>query len=51
MTAPTKAQMAQNALLSVLSEADRTRLQPHMLAVDMDAHGVLCHAGQDVVDT
>ncbi len=51
MTAPTKTQMAQNALLSVLNETDRTRLQPHMLAVDMEAHGVLCHSGQDVVDT
>ena len=51
MTAPTKVQVAQNALLSVLTEEDRMRLQPHLVALDMPAHGVLCHAGQDVVDT
>lgn len=51
MTAPTKPQVAQNALLSVLSDDDRARLMPHMLALDMPAHAVLCHAGEDVVDT
>lgn len=51
MTAPTKPQVAQNALLAVLNEEDRDRLQPHMLALDMPVHSVLCHCGEDVVDT
>ncbi len=51
MTSPTPQQMAQNALLSVLREEDRRRLQPHMLILDLPQHTVLSHAGQDVVDT
>ena len=51
MTSPTLQQMAQNALLSVLREEDRKRLQPHMLVLDLPPHAVLTHAGQDVVDT
>lgn len=51
MTMPTPQQMAQNALLSVLREEDRQRLQPHMLALELPAHATLVHAGQNVVDT
>ncbi len=51
MTAATKSQLSQNALLSVLLAADRDRLEPHMLALDMPADSVLVHAGQNVVDT
>lgn len=51
MTSPTPQQMMQNALLSVLRDEDRQRLQPHMLALDLPAHTVLIHAGQDVTDT
>ena len=51
MTSPTPSQMLQNALLSVLREEDRKRLQPHMLALDMPAHAILIHAGQEVADT
>jgi CRP-like cAMP-binding protein len=43
--------MLQNALLSVLRDDDRQRLQPHMLLLDLPVHTVLTHAGQDVVDT
>lgn len=51
MTAATKAQMAQNQLLSVLHEDDRQRLEPHMLAFDLSSDAVLIHAGEDVANT
>jgi len=51
MTAAIKSQLMQNALLSVLMVADRERLEPHMLALDMPVDAVLVHAGQDVVNT
>lgn len=51
MTSPTKAQMMQNGLLAVLMQADRDRLEPHMLALDMAADDVLIHAGDDVANT
>ncbi len=51
MTNPTKPQIAQNMLLSVLLEEDRGRLEPHMLALDMAAGDVLVRAGDDVSDT
>ncbi|WP_443750618.1 Crp/Fnr family transcriptional regulator [Asticcacaulis solisilvae] len=51
MTSPTQQQMRQNALLSVLRDEDKQRLQPHMLALDLPPHAVLTHAGQDVTDT
>ncbi len=51
MTTPTKSQLSQNALLSVLVPADLERLDPHMMALEMQAQDVLVHAGQDVVDT
>ncbi len=51
MTSPTPQQMAQNALLSVLRDEDRRRLQPHMLALDLTAHTTLIHAGEQVTDT
>lgn len=51
MPAPTKAQLAQNALLSVLQEEDRARLEPHMLALETEADDVLIRAGEDVQDT
>ncbi len=51
MTSATRAQLCQNALLAVLLDEDRARLEPHMLALDMPAGGILHHAGADVVDT
>ncbi len=51
MTGATPSQLRQNALLAVLRDEDRARLEPHMLAVDMPAGGVLQHAGENVVDT
>ena len=51
MTAPTRLQMSQNALLSVLLPEDRERLEPHMMAIDMPTEGILQHVGADVLDT
>ncbi len=48
---PTHSQLTQNSLLAVLQATDRDRLEPHLLAIDMPAGGVLLHAGQEVVDT
>src|ERR1700744_6440470 len=51
MTAPTKAELAQNGLLSVLIEEDRDRLSLQMMAIDLPAGALLHRAGDDVVDT
>ncbi len=51
MTSATRAQLSQNALLAVLHEEDRVRLEPHMLAIEMPTGGILQHAGEEVVDT
>lgn len=48
---PTQSQLAQNSLLAVLRPADRAHLEPHMLALYMEAGDVLQHAGEEVVDT
>jgi CRP-like cAMP-binding protein len=51
MTAPTSADLAANALLSTLSEADRQRLAPQMMVFDLKAGDTLQRAGEEVVDT
>lgn len=51
MSAATKFDLSQNALLSVLTEDDRLRLLPHMLMLELPAEHILLHSGQDVTDT
>ncbi len=51
MTSATRDQMLSNALLSILTEEDRKRLEAHTLAIEMPAQSILVHAGDDVVDT
>ena len=51
MTSATRSQLSQNALLAVLRDEDRTRLEPHVHAIEMPTGGILQHAGEDVVDT
>ena len=51
MTLPTLDDLTANALLSKLSEADRKRLLPHMLSMDLMPLDTLQHAGEEVVDT
>ena len=51
MTIATRSQMSQNALLALLREEDRSRLDVHVHAIEMPAGGILQHAGEDVVDT
>jgi len=51
MSTPTPDDMASNALLATLSDADRLRLMPHILVFDLEAHHVLQHAGDEVTDT
>jgi hypothetical protein len=51
MSVPKSADIAENALLAKLTEADRQRLLPHMLAFDLKSLDVLQEAGEEVVDT
>jgi len=51
MTTPTKADLAQNGLLSVLIDEDRDRLSLQMMAIDLPAGALLHRAGDDVIDT
>jgi hypothetical protein len=51
MSQPKSADFANNLLLAKLSEADRTRLAPHMLAFDLKPQDILQEAGAEVVDT
>ena len=51
MTAPSHDDVASNALLSTLSNADRERLLPHMMVFDLDALHVLQHADEEVIHT
>ncbi|WP_395332141.1 Crp/Fnr family transcriptional regulator [Novosphingobium sp. BL-8H] len=51
MSTPTPDDLANNALLATLSDADRLRLTPHILVFDLDANHVLQHAGDEVTDT
>ncbi len=51
MTTPIPSQLSQNALLSVLRAVDRAHLEPHVLALNMEAGDILQRAGEDVVDT
>ena len=51
MTQPKPADFTANLLLARLTEADRARLIPHVLAFDLKPHDVLQEAGADVVDT
>jgi CRP-like cAMP-binding protein len=51
MTAPSADDLAGNALLSKLQEADRKRLLGHMLAFDLQRGVTLQAAGDDVTDT
>ena len=51
MTSASLSQLSQNALLAVLRDEDRLRLEPHTLAIEMPTAGILLHAGEDVVDT
>jgi len=51
MTTPTPDDLARNALLSTLSEADRARLIPHMMVFDLKAHDTLQHTGDEVIHT
>jgi len=51
MTTPRPEDLASNLLLAKLSEADRTRLVPHMLVFDMKPSEALQPSGEDVVHT
>lgn len=51
MTSPTPDELAGNALLSTLREADRARLIPHMLVFPLKAGDILQRAGDPVTDT
>ncbi len=51
MTAATKQDLSQNALLAVLTEDDRQRLLPHMVSLELPAETIVMHSGQDVTDT
>jgi len=51
ITTPTEVEMAQNGLLAVLVDADRARLRPQMMVLDLEADTILHRAGEDVVDT
>lgn len=51
MTTPTDDDLLRNALLSKLSDADRKRIAPHMLVLELKNGHILQHAGDDVVDT
>jgi biotin operon repressor len=51
MTPPATSDAAANRLLSKLSDEDRARLTPHMMAFDFKVGHVLQEVGHDVVDT
>ncbi len=51
MSAPTKDDLTANALLAKLTEADRNRLAPHMLAFKKKPLDILQQAGQEVLHT
>lgn len=51
MTAPSEDDLRRNGLLATLSDADRARLAPHMIIVDLDAPDMLQHAGDEVIHT
>lgn len=51
MTAPTLDDLSENALLATLTDADRKRLAPHMLVVDLKNGSVLQEAGEEVIHT
>jgi hypothetical protein len=51
MTSPTTDDLAHNALLATLSDADKVRLIPHMMFFDLKARDILQNAGDEVVDT
>jgi CRP-like cAMP-binding protein len=48
---PSLDDLSRNALLATLSDTDRARLLPHVLAFDLKPRDVLQHAGDEVVDT
>jgi CRP-like cAMP-binding protein len=51
MTAPTERELLGNALLGTLREADRMRLAPHMVVVELKANDILQEAGEEVIHT
>jgi len=51
MSQPRSADFASNLLLAKLTEQDRTRLTPHMLAFDLKPQDILQEAGAEVTDT
>lgn len=51
MSQPKLADFTANLLLVKLTEADRLRLTPHMLAFDLKPLDILQEAGADVIDT
>lgn len=51
MSTPTEDDLISNRLLATLSNADRTRLAPHMMVFDLNAHDMLQHAGDEVIHT
>lgn len=51
MTTPSKQDLTQNGLLSVLIDEDREKLAAQMTAIEMPAGRILHRAGDDVVDT
>ncbi len=51
MSAPTDEDLVSNGLLATLNNADRMRLQPHIIVCDLAVHDVLQHAGDEVLHT
>ncbi|KQU61629.1 Crp/Fnr family transcriptional regulator [Sphingomonas sp. Leaf339] len=51
MLGPSPDDLSGNILLGTLNEADRRRLAPHMVVLDLKAHDILQPAGEDVIHT
>lgn len=51
MLGPSLDDLSANILLGTLNEADRKRLAPHMVVLDLKAQDVLQHAGEEVAHT
>jgi CRP-like cAMP-binding protein len=51
MTAPREEDLLGNALLGTLREADRAKLVPHMMLVELKPKDILQEAGEEVVHT
>ena len=51
MLGPSPDDLSGNILLGTLNEADRRRLTPHMVALDLEVHDILQHAAEEVMHT